>query len=243
MRLRLIGALVAVVVMATAAAAAFAAKPATSTCAGGLIGAGTYQGLTVTGTCFFDNVTSQDPTITIDGNLTIAPGASLNAHAGTTASVTVTGNVLVGQGGTLGLGSYGGPTGTVVDGNIVADQPQSLYLAFLTIHGNLVSQGGTAAGPFTNFPIKNLTVGGNVTLEGWSGFWIGLFRSTVGGNVFFANNTGTNPDSSEVANNTISGNLICSGNNPAVQFGDSGGGPNTVGGHAVGQCAAFAQTP
>jgi hypothetical protein len=63
--------------------------------------------------------------------------------------------------------------------------------------------------------------------------------------VIFSNNTGNQigetgePDSSEIANNTISGNLICQGNDPVAQFGDSGGTANTVGGHATGQCAGL----
>jgi hypothetical protein len=97
--------------------------------------------------------------------LTIAPGASLNAHAAIQATVHVTGNVIVGQGAIAGLGQFGGPniaqTGTVVDGNIVADKPQSLYLSAITIHGNLVSNGGS--GPGLNFPIKNLIVDGTST--------------------------------------------------------------------------------
>lgn len=236
--------LVATVSLAIAASAALAAPPGSGTCAGGVVGAGTYNGFSVTGTCFF---APGDPTITINGNLTIAPGASLNAHAATQATVHVTGNVIVGQGAIVGLGRYGPPTiaqsGTVVDGSVVADQPQSLYLSAITVHGNLVSNGGS--GPGLNFPIKNLIVDGNVNLQGWSGLWIGLFRSQVGGNVIFSNNSGNaiggsgDPDSSEVANNTISGNLICQGNDPAAQFGDSGGSANTVGGNAVGQCAGL----
>lgn len=249
MRLKLIGALVAVVAMATASATALAAKPGSYTCSGGLIGAGTYNGLTITGPCFFDD-SAGIPTITVNGNLTVAPGASLNAHDATVANVTVTGNVTVGQGGILGLGEYDEgsyiPQTTVVDGNITANQPESLFLSFVTIRGNLVSNGGS--GPVgINFPLKNLIVGGNVDIEGWNGFWIGLFRSTVGGNVIFANNSGTQtagpdgpPDSSEVASNTISGNLICHGNSPAAQLGDSGGSLNTVGGQAIGQCSDLA---
>ena len=187
--------------------------------------------------------------MTITKNLTVAPGAQLNPHAATFAVVHVMGNVKVGKDGILGLGQYGPPTiqqtGTVVDGNIEAHQPQSLYLSAITIHGNLSSDGGN--GPGLNFPIKNVIVDGNVELHNWSGLWIGLFRSTIGGNVIFSNNTGTqtgpdgSPDSSEVADNVITGNLVCQRNEPAAQFGDSGGGPNTVGGKAVGQCANLVQ--
>lgn len=235
--------LLVVALLALAASTAMAARPNSGSCSGGLIQGGTYDGFTVTGQCFFAGAP-----VTINGNLKIANGASLNAHAATFAVVHVTGNVIVGKGAILGLGKYGPPniaqTGTVVDGNITANQPMSLYLSAITIHGNLVSNGGS--GPGLNFPIKNVVVDGNVVMQGWNGLWIGLFRSQVGGNVIFSNNTGNQigelgtPDSSEVADNIIRGNLICQGNNPAAQVGDSGGGPNTVGGKALGQCSGLA---
>jgi hypothetical protein len=245
MKLRLLfaGFVLALSVMASAA---LAAPPGSATCSGGLIAGGTYNGLTVTGNCFF----AGDP-VNVNGNLTVADGASLNDHAGTFAVVHVTGNVLVGKGAILGLGQYGPPhlpqTGTVVEGNIVANQPMSLYLSAITIRGNLISNGGS--GPDRNFPIKDNIVGGNMAVQGWSGLGIGLLRNTVGGNVIFSKTSGTQtgeppfegiPDSSEVADNVISGNLICQGNSPAAQIGDSGGGPNIVGGNAIGECASLA---
>lgn len=242
MRFRLtLGALL-LALLGVSATAATAAPPGSGSCAGGLIAGGTYNGFTVTGTCFFAGAP-----VTINGNLIVAPGAQLNPHAATSAVVTVHGNVIVGSGAILGLGQYGPPdiaqTGTVVDGNVVASAPQSLYLSAMTIRGSLISNGGS--GPGLNFPIKNLIVGGNVVMQGWNGLWIGIFRSQVGGNVIFSGNTGNQtgetglPDSSEVADNVIAGNLICLGNSPAAQIGDSGGGPNTVGGHAIGQCSSL----
>jgi hypothetical protein len=47
------------------------------------------------------------------------------------------------------------------------------------------------------------------------------------------------PDTYTVSN-TIGGNLICHGNTPPAQIGDAaleGGGANTVGGNAIGECA------
>jgi hypothetical protein len=244
MRLRVGSALFALALSLIAAAGASAARPGAGSCSGGLVQGGVYSSYTVTGNCFF----AGDP-VTIDGNLTVAPGASLNAHAATFAVVHVTGNVLVGEGAILGLGAFGPPnipqTGTVVDGNIVASSPMSLYLSAITVRGNLISNGGS--GPGLNFPVKNIVVGGNVVLQGWTGLWIGIFRSQVGGNLIFSHNTGDQigetgtPDSSEVADNVISGNLVCQGNDPAAQIGDSGGGPNTVGGVAIGQCASLAR--
>jgi hypothetical protein len=226
---------------------AFASAPSAGTCAGGSIAAGTYNSLTVTGNCTFAG-----GTVTIDGNLRVADGAVLNDHAASTATVYVTGNVIVGTGAILGLGSYNpfAPNGTTVDGNIIANQPLSLYLGEMTVRGNVVSSGGGSgpSGEFRNFPIKDDVIGGNLIVQGWQGGWIGLIRDQVGGNVIFSNNAsvlteagpGIDSDSSEVMTNIISGNLICQGNSPAAQVNpDDGGQPNTVAGHKIGQCAGL----
>jgi hypothetical protein len=246
MKLRFVLAAAVAGIAAVAAGTAGAAGPTAGSCATGLVQPGVYSNYTVTGDCLFAG-----GTVTINGNLFVAPGASLNAHDMTFAVVHVRGNAIVGPGGTLGLGQYGAPfgpqSGTVVDGNVIANQPQSLYLSAITIHGNLISSGGS--GPGLNYPTKDDIVDGNVIIQGWSGLWIGLLRTKVGGNVIFNNNAGTQvgdegpfigvPDSSEIADNTIRGNLICFGNTPAAQIGDSGGGLNTVGGNALGECASL----
>ena len=161
----------------------------------------------------------------------------------------ITGNVKVGKDGVLGLGNYNPApphTSAVVDGNVVANGPATLYLGGMTIHGNLVSNGGSGAG--RNFPIKDDAIDGNVIVQGWSGLWFGILRSTVGGNVVVANTSGTQTgvdefvgilDSTEIVDNTIGGNLICHGNSPAAQIGDSGGGPNNVDGNVIGECAGL----
>jgi hypothetical protein len=207
----------------------------------------------VTGTCGF----VPGAVITINGNLVVADGAALNDHAAATATVTVSGNVLVGKGAVLGLGTYnpGAPHNSSVGGNIIADAPLSLYLSFLTVHGNVVSNGGGGGvtGQFRNFPTKDNTIDGNLVIQGWTGGWIGVIRTHVGGNLIFNNNTSVinglvdppvpgevDSDSSEIMTNTIGGNLICQGNTPAAQVNpDDGGQPNTVGGHKIGQCAGL----
>ena len=246
-KLRLLFVLCAVGVLATLGSAASAAAPGSFTCSGGTIPAGTYSSLTVTGTCLFG-----PGTLTVNGNLTVRPGGILNDHIASSFGVTVHvgGNVLVGKGGVVGLGNYNPApphASAVVDGNVVADHPQTLYLGGMTIHGNLISIGGN--GPGRNFPIKDDTIDGNVILQGWSGLWFGLIRTNVGGNVVIAqmsgDQTGEGPfegilDSTEVVSNVIGGNLICLANTPHAQIGDAaleGGGPNTVGGHKLGECA------
>lgn len=232
---------------------AVAAGPGSATCSGGTIAAGTYSRLTVIGVCWFSG-----GTVTVTGNVVVAPGASLNDHAASPlTAIHVGGNVLVGRGGIVGLGTYNpfAAHDSVVDGNVIANQPLSLYISFTTIHGNLISQGGGGGvtGEFRNFPTKDNIIDGNAVIEGWTGGWIGFIRNQVGGNVVFSGNTSVinglvdppvpgqvDSDSSEIMTNVVSRNLICQGNTPAAQVNpDDGGQPNDVGGQKIGQCAGL----
>jgi hypothetical protein len=229
-----------------------AAAPGSATCSGGPIAGGTYKSLTVTGVCWW----AGDP-VSITGNLTVADGALLNDHAFSTASVTVGGNVKVGKGSVVGLGSYNPFSGqhTTVAGNIIANQPLSMYLSFMTVHGNLISNGGGGGvtGEFRNYPTKDITVDGNMVIQGWTGGWIGVIRDQVGGNLVFSNNRSVingladppvpgevDSDSSEIMTNVVGGNLVCHNNTPAAQVNpDDGGQPNVVGGRKIGECAGL----
>jgi len=242
MKLRLLFGLFGLLVVGVVGSAALAASPGGYTCSGGAIPAGTYDGLTVAAgsTCAFAG-----GTVEINGNLVLEEGAILNDHAGPVASVHVSGNVKVGKGAVLGLGSYNpaAQQQTVVDGNVIATQPLTLYLSFMTIHGNLMSTGG--GDPERNFPLKDITVDGNLSIQGWSGLWMGVIRDTVGGNVIVNNNTATNTselpgvDSTEVVNNDIVGNLVCQHNSPPAQIGDAEQPGSRVGGLKIGECAGF----
>ena len=102
---------------------------------------------------------------------------------------------------------------------------------------------GPTSDPYVNFPIKDNLIDGNLEVSGWEGTWFGVIRNTVHGKVVLRKNIGValgefGPDSTEVATNTISGDLICTDNSPAAQLGDSGGTINTVGGKKIGQCTA-----
>jgi len=235
MKLRSLLALATLATLGLVAASATAAPPQATTCSSGDIAAGTYKGLIVTGDCTFAG-----DRIKVNGDIVVAPGATLNDHAGSPTEVHVTGDVLVGDGGILGLGTYN-PTvkhKSEVGGSIIATNPTSLYVSFVRIHGDFISSGGS--GPGRNFPTKDDTIDGNLSITGWTGFWVGLVRDTVGGNVTFSNNSGDNPDSSEVMTNVIGGNLVCTGNTPAATVNpDDGGMPNVVGGTATGECAGL----
>jgi len=262
-RLTLLGTVVAMLVMALPGSA-LAGKPGAGTCSGGMIPAGTYSGFTVTGNCAVDF----DASVQINGNLTVADGAILNDHGAEgfhRAQMHITGNVRVGKGAILGLG-YNAAEGTLgpdtVGGNIVANQPLTLYLGNITVGGNVISNGGgllsNSLADFRNFPIKDNTIHGNLIIQGHRGGWIGLIRNHVDGNVVFAKNVsrsnpetgpGTDGDSSEVMGSafgpvklpqTIGGNLICHGNVPAAQINFADGGDyNVVGGHKIGECAGL----
>ena len=234
-KLRLLLGVCGLVLFAAAGTAAFAAGPDSYTCTGGVIPAGTYKSLKVTGECTF-----APGTVTVEGNLIVADGAILNDHASSPATVNIGGNVTVGKGAVLGLGTYNpfGAHGSTVDGNVNAHEPLTLYLSFMTIHGNLDSHGG-GGDPERNFPIKDITVDGNLTIEGWDGFWLGVIRDTVGGNVTFSKNKGTDPDTNEVVNNDIAGNLTCMKNEPPAQIGDAEQPASRVGGKTKGECAGL----
>jgi hypothetical protein len=253
MKLRNLVALLVLTLLTVTASSALAARPGSATCSGGTIAPGTYSSLKVTGVCSFAG-----GTVTVRHNLVVAPGAVLNDHsASPLTTLHVGGNVLVGKGGIVGLGTYNpaAPHDSVVDGNVIANQPLSLYISFTTIHGNLISHGGGGgvAGEFRNYPTKDNTIDGNVVIQGWTGGWIGFIRNHVGGNVIFSKNKSVinglvtppvpgqvDPDSSEIMTNVIGRNLICQGNTPKAQVNpDDGGLPNTVGGHKIGQCAGL----
>ena len=240
-------------VSALSAAPAMADPVHVPLCPGGDVTpvSGFHQNLTIRGQDYVAGWLS------VRGNLTIAPGACLDAFS--LAKVRVGGSIFVDKAATLALGCSPGALGPPVQapcykkttadrvgGSIIASQPLTMYLTADSIGGSVISTGGgpglgaPPSTPYINFPTKENTIGGNLVIEGWHGAWMGALRNNVGGNVNISNNVSAiNPDSTEVATNTIGGNLICAGNSPAAQFGDSGGTPNAVGGNKTFQCAGL----
>lgn len=219
---------------------------------------GDYHNLTVTGVAYVDSAA----TLTVSGNLTVAPGACLDAFS--LGTVSVGNNVVVGPRATLALGcapGANGPPGTppcgtttaddTVGGSIIADQPLTMYLTAVAVSKNVVSSGGGFSTPGLSFPVKNMIIGGNLVLSGWHGgpqAWIGALRNQVGGNMVVTNNVGDRPgevsgnnDSTEILGNSVGHNLICNNNTPSANYGDGydpaiGNGPNAVGHRAIGEC-------
>jgi hypothetical protein len=88
---------------------------------------------------------------------------------------------------------------------------------------------------FTDFEDNHIA--GSVSMSNLQTCWTGFIRNQVGSNGSFTNNAGADPDANEYVTNHFGGNMACSGNTPAAQFGDTGGLPNVVGGHKTGECA------
>lgn len=144
---------------------------------------GLHGSVTVTGTCAVAGP------LTIHGNLTLGHGT---VFVGFGPAVQITGNVKVGKGALLAIG-YNAAPGVLgpdtVGGNVVANQPLSIYLGNMTVHGNVVSNGGGTVHRFYNFPIKDNKIGGNVVIHGWTGGWWGVIANTIHGNVDVSRNT------------------------------------------------------
>jgi hypothetical protein len=87
--------------------------------------------------------------------------------------------------------------------------------------------------------VEDNVIRGGATINGYSAFWLGFIRNTVRGTVTLTNNVMGDPDANEYVTNTIRGSLVCFGDVPAPQVGDSEGLPNVVTGRKIGQCAGL----
>jgi hypothetical protein len=163
------------------------------------------------------------------GRLVVPAGASCN---GTSANIRVSDGVRIKQGATFILGHENGPNTGIIRGGVHADSPASLQLHFARVYNSVRMYGGN--GQFST--IEDNVIRGGVTQTGYSGFWLGFIRNRVIGNVRLSNNVMDDPDANEYVTNRIRGNLVCRGNSPAPQVGDSGGQPNIVTGSKIGQC-------
>jgi hypothetical protein len=255
-----LGALTAAVIAAGALQLAIPAESyaasAGTTCAGGSVAAGSYSSLTITGICTMDA-----GTVNVAGNLTVAPGGALLAAFGGS-DLHVGRNLTVGSNGVLVLGCepeafpcFNDPdqnVGTMMTHDTVGNNLTATGALLVVVHAsaiglNSVIQGGGGGVTCDNFPLgpdgppayidfEDNTIGGNSIIQGVQSCWAGYIRNHVSGNVIYQGNAFADPDASELTTNVVGQNMICSGNSPQVQFGDSHGTPNTVGGKALGEC-------
>jgi hypothetical protein len=163
------------------------------------------------------------------GRLVVPAGASCD---GTSAKIFVSDGVRVKPGATLILGHENGPSTGVIHGGVHANSPASLQLHFSHVFNAVRMYGGN--GEFST--IEDNVIRGGVTQTGYRGFWLGFIRNRVIGNVRLSDNVMDDPDANEYVTNRIRGNLICRGDSPAPQVGDSEGERNIVTGSKVGQC-------
>jgi hypothetical protein len=156
--------------------------------------------------------------------------------------VTISSGLFVDRGATfvLGSGEAPGDNGTI-SGGVHSTHAASVQIHFVTINGGVGLLGGSGpfGGPFgmTWNTIEDSQINGHVLVAAYNGFWLGFIRNSVIGSVVFVGNVLPDPDGNEYVTNTIQGNLLCFGNSPAPQIGDSEGSPNVVTGRKLGQCA------
>ena len=225
------------------------------TCSGGVLAGGSYNSVVVTGPC---QVVAGS--VTVQGNLTIAPGGELIA-AFDGNNVAVAGNLSVGANSVLVLGcdseafpcmdNPAGFASATIAGNLSASGALSEIGHDTAVAGNLTVLGGGGGvncdpqGALFGFPayatFEQVTVGKNASITDWHSCWLGFFRNHVTGNMTFNSNITADPDGNEIQTNWIGQNLSCFNNSPAPQQGDSQGLPNVVGGKALGQCASLTQ--
>ena len=202
-------------------------------------------------------VASTTSGLTVDGNVNIASGGTLilgckaadGACFDDPAPTTPTLN-----------------SSSTIQGSINATSPLGVVVTNSTIGGDATQAGGGGGvagegpgcfappypGVFNTFPgggspvysdYEDNTIGGNLRITGLNSCWLGSFRNHIGGSATFSGNKLGDPDGSEFLTNQIAGNLLCSGNSPAAQYGDAQGTPNTVGGFATGECAFGVMVP
>jgi hypothetical protein len=242
----LAGLAIMVIGPAGVASAAHSQADSSSACDGGSLAPGTYSSITVTGFCAFE-----PGVIRINGGLTVAPGGAVDA-TNCDLQLTITGGVTVGEDAILGLGGArdtgcDAPTGTTVRGGLRATNAMAVLVHGTNVSGGVVIDGGGVQDcefsiPGLGFPTFDVfedgSINGGLTVTNLTTCWFGMFRNTINGGVHVTNNSFDDPDANEIQTNTIHGPLVCTGNSPAAQRGDSEGFVNTVSGPKVGECNA-----
>ena len=227
--------------------------------------AGSYpSGAVVTGFCDVSGgVATVHGTLTIASGATLDGTYAHNHTSGTGgSSLTVTGNVKVAAGATLVIGCEpehlpcsDDPGGTLssldhIGGNLVARHALGVVVHATSVGGS-VTQSTGGGGVTCDSPPGSLfaqigtgaysdyeddTIGGSLHVTGLRTCWIGILRNDVTHNLVDSHNSFSDPDANETMQNAVGGNIACTGNSPAVQYGDSSATPNVVKGHASGEC-------
>jgi hypothetical protein len=272
---------VPVVVFGSAQVASAAPSAATctgTTSSPGSLAGGTYSSVDVQGVCF---VSAGQVVVTGNVSVDANTGALVAAFAlnggspGTTSGITVDGNITVASGATLVLGceasafpcfddpNPNAPTlnsPDTVQGSIDATSALGVIVHNSTIGTDIVQTGGgggsgasycaTTPGVFSLLmspaysDYEDNTISGNLRGTGVTSCWFGAERNKIGGSGTFANGTFAIPNANEILSNQVAGNLLCLNDMPTVEFNSSASGTsNVVGGFATGQCAFSVTQP
>jgi hypothetical protein len=236
------------------------------TCAGGPIAVGTYNNLTITGFCQANqgDITIQRNLYIQPGAGLLAAFGGSNVNVGRDILVGAGASLILGCEPNA-FTCFNDPenvssTFDSVGHNLVATGALLMIVHHSTIWGEVAQTGGGGGvncralpfGPPAYTTYEDNVMHGDVTVAGMHTCWAGFFRNNVSGSVNWNNNItwdGTpeppgdptihgDEDGNEITTNTIHQNLSCFDNIPAIQFGDSGGTPNTVLGTTRGQCLA-----
>jgi hypothetical protein len=202
---------------------------------------GSHGSVEVSGVCFVNAGHAL-----VRGNLSVGRHGTLLAVFGLndqtgsgSSSLTVDGNVTIGNNGTALLGCFptsfpciddpnpSSPTLSshdVVHGSLTSDDPLGVILHDTRVDGNVAEEGGGGGfncnpqGVFAVFqsPVysdyEDSSVGGWMSVKNLTSCWLGVARVHVSGNATFDNNQVLDPDGVELLSNDFDGNLACSGN-------------------------------
>ncbi|MHA7646515.1 hypothetical protein [Nitrosopumilus sp. S4] len=146
-------------------------------------------------------------------------------------SITIDGDVVVEEGGTLHMVAYG--ESFTVGGNIKADDADKVTLNGIAVNGNIQIKNAESG-----VTISSVTVQGNLQLDKNEHHY-SVVNSIIDGNLQIDRNTSIYESGlyNNFAGNTVGGNLDCKDNQPAPV--NAVFGPNTVNGNKKGQCANF----
>jgi hypothetical protein len=231
----------------------------------GVLAGGRYGNVVVRGTCVVNagRASVRGGVVVTPGSVLLAAYALNDSTNSGTSSLHVGGNLVVRPGATLVLGCEGEhfaclddphpkhprlDSSSSVGGNLLAIGALGVVVHNSAIFGSVGQAGGgggrscAPAGVFRQFktPVysdyEDNFIGGSLAVTHVRSCWFGALRNHVRGSVAVLANKMADPDAMEVNTNLIRGSMACFRNHPAVQFGDSHGKPNRVGGSAAGQC-------
>ena len=156
-------------------------------------------------------------------------------------------------------GTGGTLTGSnAVFGSIDGSAPQGVILHSSAVVGSVNESGGgggvTCAPPAKGVfalmgspaysDYEDNAIGGDLNIVGLQSCWLEALRNRVSGSVLDANGTFRRSRRQRgQLHNFVQDNMVCLGNSPSVQFGDSMGTPNRVAGDARGECSFHAKQP